>query len=136
MKPSALISILILILCVALPANAGDFESAEVLRFRGDHARALPLYQKAAAKGHPLANHWAGTYLIRGIGTDRNAVEAARYFLAGARAGVEESMVYLANLYLHGEGLAKDCQRARYWITRATRGNLPEAWKIELGACS
>ena len=128
MKSSGLLPMVIL--CVALPA------SAETLRSQGAHARALTLYRKAAARGHPLASHRAGTYYIEGIGTERNAVEAARFFLAAARAGVEGSMVYLANLYLRGDGLPKDCARARYWITRATRGNLPGDWKIELEACS
>lgn len=135
-KTSALWSISILVLCMALPVRAGDFESAEALGAQGAHASALVLYRKAAARGHPLANHRAGTYYIEGIGTDQNAVEAARYFLAGARAGVEDSMVYLARLYLLGKGLPRDCERARYWITRATRGKLPGEWKIELDACS
>ena len=124
-----------LLLCLSLPAQAGDFEAAETFRNRGDHARALPLYLKAAAQGHPLASHWAGFYYLEGIGTDQNVVKAAGFFLEGAHGGVENSMVYLAKLYLRGDGVPKDCERARYWITRATRGRLPLGWKIDLNAC-
>ena len=96
----------------------------------------MRLYLKAAAKGNPVASHWAGKYYFEGIGTDRNSAEAAGYFLAGARKGVEESMVYLARIYLLGDGLPKDCARAHYWIERASRGKIPAGWKTSLAACA
>ena len=126
----------LLIFGFAIAASAGGFEQAESFRIQGNHAKALSLYIAAAADGHPVANHWAGIYYFEGFGVDRNAIEAAKYFLASAQTGVEGSMIYLAKIYLKGEGLPKDCERAKYWITRATRGNISKAWKAELKSCT
>jgi len=125
-----------LIFGVSIAASAGSFEQAESFRLQGNHSEALSLYIAAAASGHPAASHWAGTYYFEGFGVDRNAIEAAKYFLFGAQMGVEDSMIYLARIYLKGDGLPKDCARAKYWITRATRGNLGKVWETELRMCS
>ena len=125
-----------LIFGFAITVSAGGFEQAESYRIQGNHAAALTLYIAAATAGHAAANHWAGIYYFEGYGVDKNTVEAAKYFLVGARMGVEDSMIYLAKIYLKGEGLPKDCARARYWITRATRGEVSQDWETELRSCA
>lgn len=116
-------------------ALAGAFEDAEALRLRGDHHAALPLYLEAAKEAHPIANHWAGTYYMEGLGTEPNPSKAAPYFLAAAHLGVPGSMVYLAGMFLTGNGVPIDCTRAEYWIARASDGSPAKEWKDKLSRC-
>ena len=127
----------LIILLTLLPfiVNAGAFEDAEKLRASGDHQAALILYKEAASQAHPIANHWVGTYYKEGISVDKDSRIAAIYFLPAAALGVDGSMVYLANIYISGDGLPKDCEAAEYWILKATNGNLPNEWKEKLGNC-
>ena len=126
---------LVLLILVPLNLNADAFEDAETLRTAGNHHEALILYKQAASEAHPIANHWVGTYYKEGISVEKNSKIAAIYFLPAAALGVEGSMVYLANMYLSGEGLPKDCVAAKYWIYKASNDNPAIEWKEKLNDC-
>lgn len=120
---------------IPLVGHAGAFEEAEALRVQGKHVDALPFYLEAAKTGHPVANHWAGTYYYEGMGVEANSDKSAPYFLAAAHLGVEGSMVYLANMFYSGNGFPKDCDRSEYWITKASNGAPAKEWKERLERC-
>ena len=125
----------VLLILAPLTLYAGTFEDAEAFRTEGNHREALTLYKQAADEAHPIANHWVGTYYKEGIIVEKNSKIAANYFLPAAALGVKGSMVYLANMYISGDGLPKDCAAARYWIYKASSGNPATEWKEKLNNC-
>lgn len=125
----------LMLVIMSSAAIAGSFEDAEALRIGAKHSEALPLYLEASKEGHPVANHWVGTYYLEGVGVEKDPGKAATYLLAAAHLGVEGSMVYLANMYYSGEGVQKDCGRAELWITKASHGAPDQEWKERLAQC-
>ncbi|KAI8997709.1 hypothetical protein BDB01DRAFT_713438 [Pilobolus umbonatus] len=64
-------------------------------------ADAFPWYHKIGAKGHPMAMHCLGLCYYKGISQEKPDLQMAlEWFEKAARAGVSESVAYIAGIYL------------------------------------
>mgnify|MGYP000554002530 FL=1 len=126
------------IVCLLIATSktaAKEFELAEQSRLNGAHELAIKLYEEASKSGNPLASHWAGTYYLDGVGVKQNSFKAHKFFLHAAQNGIDGSMIYLANMYLSGNGVSLDCKEAIYWLSKSFGKNIPKAWQQRLSDC-
>jgi len=86
-----------------------------------DLARALELYQQAAAMGDAEAMFIAGGMLYRGQGADPDPVRAFRYLQEAEKRGrySPESLSIIGTLYLQGAGVPQNYRLAKSYLTRA-----------------
>ncbi len=113
--------------------NADTLDLAEKYRLSGKHEKAVEYYQ--LSEGNPVALHWLGTYYYDGVVVQQNYTKAASYFKIAANSDVEGSMVYLANMYLSGNGVGKNCKQAKYWANKFSNNSPSESWVKLLNAC-
>ncbi len=105
---------------LAQKAEAGDVEAQVVIGIayrRGnavprDYGKALALFQKAAANGHPMAEESLGIMYVIGQGTQRNPAEAFRWFQRAAEHGNAKGNDDLGWMYYTGEGVERDPAKA------------------------
>ena len=99
----------------------------------GKLAEALVHYLVAARAGVSPAMHNAGVMLEKGIGTDRDIVEALRWYRRADAKGQMESAHRLGvNLALKGDDGCGGLEEGVAFIDRAARAGLTEA-KVDLG---
>ncbi len=80
-------------------------------------------YLSAGDKNHHALYNLA-CMSAEGIGEDKDAVRAARLFLASARLGNALAQFNIASCFSEGNGIAKDLGAAFYWFKRsAEQGN-------------
>src|SRR5262249_36009383 len=97
---------------------------SEGLGVGADHARALRLFQLAAADGESRAMTWLGYYHAAGLAVTQSDAEALRWYRAAAEAGDDYAPFALGEMYREGRGVARDWQLARRWYEVAmARGN-------------
>jgi TPR repeat protein len=68
--------------------------------------------EKAANRNNPLAMDWLGEW-FRAEANDQE--KAVSYYRTGAELGWKNSMGWLANMLMEGEGCAKDLRQAVIW---------------------
>ncbi len=125
--------LIISLVLLSASVKASPFDTAEKYRTTGNHEKAIEYYQ--LSEGHPVAAHWLGTYYYDGVVVEQSFVKAVSYFETAAKLGVNGSMVYLANMYLSGNGLNKNCQQARYWVNKFSNNAPSASWLELLQAC-
>lgn len=99
-----------------------------------DYARALELYETAAALGDPQASNIAGGMYYTGKGTLTNPYKAFRYLDYAADHGktTPDALIALASFYLKGEIAPQNYTKAiQLYLDAADSGN-PRA-QLELG---
>lgn len=128
-----MVRLLIALIFFSACANASPFDTAEKYRTSGEHKKAVEHYQ--LSEGNPIAAHWLGTYYYDGVAVKQNYLKAATYFKKAAELGVNGSMVYLANMYLSGNGVGKNCQQAKYWVNKFSNNAPSKSWADSLNAC-
>lgn len=104
-----------------------DFERAERLASRGQHAEAAALYADLAAAGHATARTRLAWMHEAGRGVVRDLAAAARLFAESAAAGDAEAQYALAVMYHTGRGQPKDPAQGRIWLERAAAQGYPAA---------
>lgn len=91
-----------------------------------DLGKAYACFEQAAGWGLTAAHYSLGYMHEYGEGVPRTPSEAAYHYRLAALEGHEQALKNLVNLYLTGQGVAVDLDRAAYWLTQlAQRGNLP-----------
>jgi uncharacterized protein len=75
--------------------------------------KALPWYEKAAAKGEPWSLWRVGMMYVNGEGRKANSTRALEYFRKSADAGSPEGLTSLAVMYASGDGVQQDFIEAR-----------------------
>lgn len=85
---------------------------ADVEFINGNYEAAAEMYHEGARDGDHLAAFNYGYCLWRGIGVERNAAEAKSYFSFARDIEGGAACYNLAIQYLHGDGVAKDFERA------------------------
>jgi TPR repeat protein len=102
---------------------------AEALCYRDakDHAKALPLLQKAAGAGNAKAMNLIGYMYWASEGVGRDYTEARHWYQKATDAGNAAAMLNLGVLYAKGNGVAKDCIKAQEWFQKAADAGNPEA---------
>ena len=126
---------LIFLFLISSAQAQDDFEKAELARTKEDWKGALIYYERAAETGNPVAAHWIGTFYLEGLGVEKNPVYAASFFSLAANEGVVGSMVNLANMRLSGNGVSKDCKKAKEWVLKFSKGPMPPAWEKQIASC-
>lgn len=87
-----------------------------------DVGRAREIFTYAASYfGDASAQYQLGRMYLDGIGVDRDARQAARWFMLAARKGQVEAQAELGRLLASGEGLATDRAQGLMWLTVALR---------------
>jgi TPR repeat protein len=92
-----------------------------------DPAEAAWLLDKAAAGGSARALCMIGAMFQRGMGVERDAGEASRWFLAAAEAGDGNAQFEIGRAYLEGDGLAINADEAARWLQAAVESGIGEA---------
>lgn len=87
---------------------------------RADYRSALNVWMSRARGGDAQAQHYVGEIYERGMGTDPNFEEAARWYRKAAEQGFSRSMVNLAYFYEQGLGVEQDMNKALDWYRKAT----------------
>lgn len=87
-----------------------------------DYAKAMDLYRKAAAHGHPRAMSSIGVMFMMGEGVTPDYKQAVSWFRKAAEAGFHEGCFNLGVAYLKGLGVPKDMAQAYYWFQLARGG--------------
>ena len=97
-----------------------------------DFPEALRWYKRAAARGHPLANHNVGNMYRDGRGVEIDDATAAMWWLRAARAGDTIPSLRLGEAFEAGRGVRRDLGKARFWYGRAAdRGDAVAAEALE-----
>jgi TPR repeat protein len=90
----------------------------------GDYARAVELYEQAAAGGHALGVYRLGYLHLIGRGMPVDVQQAVSFFEAAAAEGESYAMNSLARLYAAGEGVPQDREKAiDLFLAAAAYGN-------------
>ncbi|GHV54473.1 hypothetical protein FACS1894216_14570 [Synergistales bacterium] len=94
--------------------DAGEiFKEAKSYRQRGDHKRAIELYEEAAALGHADAMSDLGFMYESGEGVRKDFNAAVQWYEKAAVSGSDPAKLQLARIYYYGvNGVAKDHKKA------------------------
>lgn len=110
--------ILVLAFLVSAPVFAGapeDFAEAAKSYAAGDVVGSMPLLRRAANAGHAPAQVLLAEILDRSEFDE----EAVAYYRKAAEQGSADGQFGLGSMYSIGEGVKKDLDVARRWITQA-----------------
>jgi hypothetical protein len=108
-----------LVLCLGA-ALAGKQEGLNLYNL-GQYAQALDELRGAALgnDGDPEAQTLLGTMYLKGLGTEKDAVQAAYWFQEAATKRNAAGQRNLGEMYLAGNGLPQDDYQATYWTQQA-----------------
>ena len=83
-----------------------------------------------APKRRAMAQYWIGKlYLTGGGGLEQDAVEAAQWFEAAAKSGLDEAQYEMGRLFVQGRGVPRDLSRALVWLEEAAAQGMTQAEK-------
>lgn len=89
-----------------------------------DPAVAADWFQRAADRGHVLAQHNLGNAYAAGRGVTKDEALAVAWWTRAATSGDAIPQLRLGEAYEHGRGVARDLAEARRWYrAAAARGN-------------
>ena len=87
----------------------------------------MKLFTRAADKDLPEAEYALGVESQLGEGTDKDLLEALKWYRKSAELGFAEAERKLANLYWGGSARKQDQVAALQWAILAEKGGLKEA---------
>lgn len=117
---------------LALPAIAGDFEDGLKSYNNKDYSKAIESFMKAAEQGHVGAQSRLGFMYYAGQGVTQDDQQAMIWYRKAAEQGDAEAQEELGFLYIAGRGVAHDHQQAMFWYHKAAEQGHAEA-QAELG---
>lgn len=92
-----------------------------------DPVRACRLFQPAAEKNIPAAQHFLGDCLARGIHQNADAAQAIAWYRKAAAQGHLTSLCSAGELYIEGRQVPKDVSQGLALCVQAAQGNVPPA---------
>jgi uncharacterized protein len=98
-------------------------------------SRAREMFHYAASYfSDPIAQYRLGRLYLEGIGVEKDARQAARWFNLAAEKGNHASQALLGHLLLSGEGVPRQRARGLMWLTLAREAADPakDPWISEL----
>ncbi len=98
------------------------------LGYKPDYETANKWLQIGADRNDPTSLHNLAVHLANGLGTKRNVVLAAQYFLRAARLGLAASENNVGWHYYKGDGIKRSVPDAVFWITRSAEQGEPFAY--------
>lgn len=84
-----------------------------------DYKLAFDNYLIAAELGNPFAQGMLGQMYFRGLGVNRDSVQAAEWYRKAAEQGHAGAQCCLGAMYSNGEGVTKDKTKAVEWLRKA-----------------
>ncbi len=124
------LSAAVMLLCLfAVPAGAQQEElydrESKLFRFNGDYKALMRELHPLAKAGDANAQRDIGTLYDRGLGVERNSVEAVKWFRMSAEQGNSWGQHSLGQMYQIGRGVTKDVDEAMKWFQlSAEQGNI------------
>lgn len=109
-----------------LSAMAEEFAKAKVSLSVEDMMDGLVVMKKLAVQNYAPAQAVIGEFLD---GSEED-VEAVGWFMLAANQGDTAGEFGLGSMYLKGEGVAKDPEKALHWIKRAFEKDYPNAVSV------
>lgn len=85
--------------------------------------------KQLAARNDGYAHYVIGNYYAEGFGTEKNQVEALRYYLLAAEQGVGQAQAIVGRAYFTGEGVPQDSLAALNWSLRAAERGQPLSYR-------
>ncbi len=107
---------------LAEPATAQDFEKGFEAYRRGDYELALKQWRPLAEAGNAEAQRAIGELYVRGRGVGQDYKEAARWYRKAAEQGNTDAQFALGGLYDRGRGVEKDRVEGGDWYRKAAVG--------------
>ncbi len=126
------IAAIMLVLSLATPVVAGEFDDAAVAYSKGDYATALRLYRPLADQGNAAAQFSLGLMHYRGNGMPQDYAEAVKWYRKAADQGDTRAQFNLGNMCYEGQGVQQDYAEAVKWYRLAADQSEPRA-QLQLG---
>ncbi len=108
---------------------------ADVAFMNGEYESAADMYYEGAREGDALASFNYGYCLQHGYGRDYNPTEAKSYYAFARDMEGGEALYNLALLYLHGEGVTQDFEKALKYMKMSAENKCIEA-ELYMGMAS
>ena len=108
-----------LILALAAPVAAQDFDAGREAYQRGDYAAALSEFRPLAEQGNAKAQNNLGIMYARGVGVPQDFAEALRWYRKAVAQGNASAQSNLGVMYAGGQGVAQDYAEALKWYSKA-----------------
>lgn len=93
---------------------------------KGDFPKAVPVFARLAALGHPVAEWLMGNIYFFGQGIPKDYAKAHAMFEAAASQGYFAAFAPTAQMYVQGLGVPADPGKAYYWYNIAA-AQLPDS---------
>ncbi len=121
---TATILLAVVVVLVAAPAWAADFEAGADAYEKGDYATALKEWRLLAEQGDAGAQVMLGVMYDYGRGVSQDYKEAVRWFRLAAEQGYAGAQYNLGFMYVTGRGVQQDHVQAYLWFNlAAAQGN-------------
>ena len=111
--------IVALILAIAAPVAAQDYEAGRQAYVRGDYAAALRELRPLAEQGDADAQAFLGIMYDIGDGVPQDYAEAVKWYRMAAEQGLAEAQFFLGFMYRFGKGVPQDFVLAHMWSNLA-----------------
>ena len=151
-----LLAALVVSLCLVAPVLAGPFEDGLAAWERGEHLKALELWQpledqsraalergdnaialritrRLAELGIPSSQRTLGMMYEIGVGISKSDAEAVKWYRKAAESGLADAQKRLAHMHYSGRGVPQDYAKAVKWYRRAAeQGNAMAQYNLSL----
>ena len=107
----------VIVIALAMPVAAQDFEAGLEAYESGDYAAALREIPALAAQDDADAQFNLGLKYAKGLGVARDYAEALRWFLMAAEQGHAKAQYNLGLMYWQGQGVPRNFVQAHMWWT-------------------
>ena len=111
--------LLVLFVCAAGPAVAGQYEDASDAYQKGDYSTAMRLWRPLADQGNAGAQTNLGVMYSQGQGVPQDYAAAVTWFRKAADQGFVDAQLKLGLMYSDGLGVPQDYAAAVTWSRRA-----------------
>ena len=120
-----------LVIALAVPVEAQDYEAGIEAGQRGDYAVALREFRPLAAEGDAKSQFYLGYMYGKGQGVAQDYGEAANWYRKAAEQGFAKAQLFLGFMYAEGQGVPQDYVPAHMWFNlAASQGNEEAATNV------
>jgi TPR repeat protein len=97
-----------------------------------DYESAVKWYSKASQQNHILASHNLGVIYLKGLGVEKNCVDAFKLFRKAAELGSSNDQFLVGLILLHSDCVDKNEDLAKEWLVKAAKqGNVDAKSKLK-----
>ncbi len=118
-----------IVMALAVPVEAQDFDAGIEAGQRGDYALALREFRPLATEGDAKAQFYLGYMYGKGQGVAQDYGEAANWYRKAAEQGFAKAQLFLGFMYAEGQGVPQDYVPAHMWFNLAARQGYEDATK-------